>query len=258
MPLPAARAAGPPRSRFQYQRANAMMLDSQMAPPLASNTLAFCVKLDTLMMPTTRRMAASALAIEMSPINTLVRLCSQGRSRSIRPGSPMMRTARSTDDEDQEEPCGVAIAHSCGSAARSRPVARTAIAMGQRGSPRRPPLLLRRFRGSDITGRTPPGRRVRRRAPWRPRTTRRSRRRPVSTEQGGDGHREGEGAERVALEGVEVGAGQREDDDAQGEGAVGHGQAPERHDEQHTATPIHGTCSPSPMWCPWARLASEW
>ena len=47
----------------------------------------------------------------------------------------------------------------------------------------------------------------------------------------------GKALERVALEGVEVGARQRDDDDAQGEGAVGDGQAPERHDEQHDGDP---------------------
>ena len=51
-------------------------------------------------------------------------------------------------------------------------------------------------------------------------------------EQGGGRHHEREGAERVALEGIEVRAGQRDGDDAQGEGPVGHGEAPEGQDEQ--------------------------
>ena len=72
------------------------MLVSQMAPPAASSVLAFCVKLDTSTMPTTSRMAASALASVISPISTLVRLRNQGRSRSMRPGSPMMSATSST------------------------------------------------------------------------------------------------------------------------------------------------------------------
>ena len=61
-------------------------------------------------MPTTSRMAAPALATVISPIITLVRLCSHGRSRSMRPGSPMMSATRSTTQDDQKDPGGVAVA----------------------------------------------------------------------------------------------------------------------------------------------------
>ena len=94
-----------------------------MAPPLASSTLAFWVKLDTLMMPMTSRMAASALATEIRPINTLVRLWSQGRSRSMRPGSPMMRTASNPTTRTRKSQAASPLRSWCGSAARRRPVA---------------------------------------------------------------------------------------------------------------------------------------
>ena len=87
-----------------------MMLVSQMAAPLASSTLAFWVKLDTSTMPTTRRTAASALATVIRPMSTLVRLWSHGRSRSMRPGSPMIEHGQQDDEEDEEEPGGVAVA----------------------------------------------------------------------------------------------------------------------------------------------------
>ena len=62
------------------------------------------------MIPTTRRTAASALAREMSAINTLVRLWSQGRSRSMRPGIADDQHGQQPDDQHQEEPRRIAIA----------------------------------------------------------------------------------------------------------------------------------------------------
>ena len=55
-------------------------------------------------------MAASALATEMSPINTLVRLCNQRPVAVDAPGVADDEDRQEPDDEDEEEPGRVAVA----------------------------------------------------------------------------------------------------------------------------------------------------
>jgi len=95
-PDPRARAAAPPRSRSQYHRPKTITLLSQMAPPLASRTLASVLNPTAPMIPTTRRTAAVAFTAEIKPISVPVITRSQVESRSMRPGSPTTRTASST------------------------------------------------------------------------------------------------------------------------------------------------------------------
>ena len=70
-----------------------MTLLSQIAPPLASRTLASVLNAAAPMIPATRRTAAAAFTAEIRPISVPVITRSQVESRSIRPGSPMTRMA---------------------------------------------------------------------------------------------------------------------------------------------------------------------
>ncbi len=64
---------------------------SQIAPPLASRMLALSLNGATRMIPPTRRTAATALTAVIKPISDPVSTRSQVLSRSMRPGSPMIR-----------------------------------------------------------------------------------------------------------------------------------------------------------------------
>jgi hypothetical protein len=66
-------------------------LVSQIAPPLASSTLASSLNGATRMIPPTRRTAATALTAVTKPISDPVSTRSQVLSRSMRPGSPTIR-----------------------------------------------------------------------------------------------------------------------------------------------------------------------
>ena len=87
-----------------------MMLESQMAPPLASSTLAFWVKLDTLMMPDHQTDGGVRVGDGDQP--------DQHAGQVVQPGPVPVDAAGVADDqdgqqdhdEDEEEPGGVAVA----------------------------------------------------------------------------------------------------------------------------------------------------
>src|SRR6478609_974837 len=97
---PAARAAAPPASRSQYQRANAITLISQMHPPMIRSSSA-AVNLASVKIPSTSRTAADAVASVINPNISSVVTRSQRRCRSIRPGSPRTNTPRETEQKQR-------------------------------------------------------------------------------------------------------------------------------------------------------------
>ena len=97
--------------------------------------MASLVKAETFMMETTSRTAASALASEITAIRQLVMTRNQGRSRSIRPGSPIMRAASKAITMTGNSHRASPLRSSEGNVARRTPVATTARAIGHRGSP---------------------------------------------------------------------------------------------------------------------------
>src|SRR5664279_3593 len=132
---PRARAAAPPRSKSQYQRAKTMTFVSQIVPPQARSTLALLVKGTVPRILMTSRTAADAFTAEIKPIIVPVSRRSQVDWRSIRRGSPMMSTKRSARTVARKSQRASRIRSSDGSVACSTPVARTASAIGQRDSP---------------------------------------------------------------------------------------------------------------------------
>ncbi len=95
VPVPFARAAGPPRSRCQYHSAKAMTLLIQTMAPTASSCPGVA-KSALSRIPTTSRNAESAAPRVITAIITPVVTRSQRFSRSIRPGSPTIRIPSST------------------------------------------------------------------------------------------------------------------------------------------------------------------
>ncbi len=69
---------------------------SQIAPPLTRGSLASLVKGWVLRMLATSLTAAMALTTEISPMREMVATLSHRLSRSMRPGSPMIKTPSNT------------------------------------------------------------------------------------------------------------------------------------------------------------------
>ena len=107
---------------------------AQTAPPAASSTLAFEVNGAVLMMLATSRTAPTVLARVMTPINDPVMTRSQVESRSIRPGSPIMRIPSRTATTMSISQDASPARSSFGRASRKTPQARMASAIGHRGS----------------------------------------------------------------------------------------------------------------------------
>ena len=131
---PAARAAGPPESRCQYQSANAITLVRNTTAPMRSSWPAVSNEFPLVRMPTTSRPAEKALTNVIRPIISPVVTCSQRRCRSIRPGSPTTSTARNATRNAGYIQCGD-TRKSAGISWWSPTAASAATAIGHRRSP---------------------------------------------------------------------------------------------------------------------------
>ena len=82
---------------------------SQIAPPLASRTLALVLKLAASMIPATRRPAAAAFTAEIRPISVAVMTRSQRGIAVDAAGIADDEHGEQDEDDQDERPAGIAV-----------------------------------------------------------------------------------------------------------------------------------------------------